>query len=135
MKLACVYISAQHFHETVAFYEQLLEQVGKEITPNRWVEFSCGHTLAVMNAAYDDERLQWEQEVEKHYNKEYIRDCIQKVNQGNDVMIQNYVCNDLKTVPENRGAFTIVLCVYFHAVLVFQFDRPGGKRIGDYRAL
>ena len=66
MKLACVYISAQHFHETVAFYEQLLEQVGK---------------------------------------------------------------------PENRGAFTIVLCVYFHAVLVFQFDRPGGKRIGDYRAL
>ncbi|MCG4877716.1 hypothetical protein L0N00_14875, partial [Eggerthella lenta] len=47
MKLACVYISAQHFHETVAFYEQLLEQVGKEITPNRWVEFSCGHTLAV----------------------------------------------------------------------------------------
>ena len=96
MKLACVYISAQHFHETVAFYEQLLEQVGKQITPNRWVEFSCGHTLAVLNAAYDDERLQWEQEVEKHYNKEYIRDCIQKVNQGNDVMIQNYVCNDLK---------------------------------------
>lgn len=53
MRLECVYINAQHFHDTVGFYEQLLQQKGREITPQRWVEFTCGHTLAVLHAEYE----------------------------------------------------------------------------------
>ena len=52
MKLACIYINALHFRDTVSFYEQLLQQKGKEVTAQRWVEFSCGHTLAVLHAEY-----------------------------------------------------------------------------------
>ena len=44
MKLACIYINALHFRDTVSFYEQLLQQKGKEVTAQRWVELSCGHT-------------------------------------------------------------------------------------------
>lgn len=96
MNLACVYINAQYYHETVSFYEQMLRQKGNEITVERWMEFSCGHTLAILNAAYDAERLAGEQNVNEHYNDAYLKDCIQTENQGNDLMVQNYVCDDLK---------------------------------------
>ena len=81
MKLACIYINALHFRDTVSFYEQLLQQKGKEVTAQRWVEFSCGHTLAVLHAEYDAQCVQKEQDV----------------NQGNDIMVQNYVCEDLQS--------------------------------------
>ena len=79
MRLECVYINAQHFHDTVDFYEQLLQQKGREITPQRWVEFSCGHTLAVLHAEYDAEFAKQKQNVKEHYNDAYVRDCIQTV--------------------------------------------------------
>ena len=60
MKLACIYINALHFRDTVSFYEQLLQQKGKEVTAQRWVEFSCGHTLAVLHAEYDAQCVQKE---------------------------------------------------------------------------
>ena len=97
MKLACIYINALHFRDTVSFYEQLLQQYGKEVTAQRWVEFSCGHTLAVLHAEYDAQCVQKEQDVDEHYNDAYVEDCIQTVNQGNDIMVQNYVCEDLQS--------------------------------------
>ena len=97
MKLACIYINALHFRDTVSFYEQLLQQKGKEVTAQRWVEFSCGHTLAVLHAEYDAQCVQKEQDVDEHYNDAYVEDCIQTVNQGNDIMVQNYVCEDLQS--------------------------------------
>ena len=85
------------FSDTVSFYEQLLQQKGKEVTAQRWVEFSCGHTLAVLHAEYDAQCVQKEQDVDEHYNDAYVEDCIQTVNQGNDIMVQNYVCEDLQS--------------------------------------
>lgn len=107
MRLECVYINAQHFHDTVDFYEQLLQQKGREITPQRWVEFSCGHTLAVLHAEYDAEFAKQKQNVKEHYNDAYVRDCIQTVNQGNDIMVQNYVCEDLHMEYERLKSLQI----------------------------
>ena len=77
MKLACIYINALHFRDTVSFYEQLLQQKGKEVTAQRWVEFSCGHTLAVLHAEYDAQCVQknrmWTNTIIMHMSKTAYR--------------------------------------------------------------
>ena len=58
MKLACTYIEAEKFEETIKFYKKIFNQEPKIYCENRWVEFENQNKLSIFNANYDKENLE-----------------------------------------------------------------------------
>ena len=77
MKLACIYINALHFRDTVSFYEQLLQQKGKEVLHSDGWSFPAGIRLPccmrnMMRNAYRKNRM-WTNTIMMHMSKTAYR--------------------------------------------------------------
>lgn len=97
MKLACTYIEAEKFEETIKFYKKIFNQEPKIYCENRWVEFENQNKLSIFNANYDKENLEKNENAIISYNEEYIKNIeYQNRKRTNNSIILNFFTENLK---------------------------------------
>lgn len=108
MKLTCTYISVKDMNKSIAFYEAFLNQKAEVYSENRFVQFTCGDTIALYNEAFDEELLKQE-DVEGHFNEAYLSDFACRQKAVNTMVTFNYACEDLRYENERLKKLDIGL--------------------------
>lgn len=100
-----IYICVQDIVKSVNFYKNIFQKEPDVYTENRWVSFSCGHTLAFFSIHYDEELLKNDKHCNEKFNKEYQDDCCvtEKIMMNNQVIFNLY-CDNLKSEHERLKA-------------------------------
>ena len=95
MKLGCVYLCVGDIQKSLEFYKQLLQQEPTHQNEDRWIQFDIGHTLALYNAQYDENRMHSSQNISQYYNQQYQEDFhIEKQHDNNNIVL-NFVVDNL----------------------------------------
>ncbi|MCH4286434.1 MULTISPECIES: VOC family protein [Bacillota] len=95
MKLTCTYISVKDMQKSIAFYEAFLNQKAQVYSENRFVQFTCGDTIALYNEAFDEELIK-QNKTDEHFNEAYLTDFACKQKAVNTMVTFNYECEDLR---------------------------------------
>lgn len=95
MKLDCTYICVHDMQKSIEFYTQLLQLDACYENKERWVQFDCGHRLALYNQAFDQEIF--DKNLEKEYfNESYIADFKQDQKLINTSVVLNFIVEDVR---------------------------------------
>lgn len=134
--LGSTYLIVKDFKKSIIFYEALLEMKVTAQRFDRWAQFNFnGNCIALFNPQYDEALIRKEENLENHYNKEYLNYCkSRKIQYGNNFVLNFYV-DDLNTEYEriknlNIGKMTEIMYLnisspYYH----FLLEDPDGNII------
>lgn len=98
LEFTCVYIVVKNIEKSIEFYTSLFETKIDKKFENRWAQVKSpnGVTIGLLNANYDERLIKSGKDLEKHYDKEFIRSNINiKYTVGNSVVI-NLRTNDIE---------------------------------------
>lgn len=93
LKLGSTYLYVKNMDKSIEFYEKLLEMKVTSKNFNRWAQFNFGgNCIALMNQAYDEERIKKDKNLEDVYSKEYLEEYKDfKVTYGNNFVLNFYI--------------------------------------------
>lgn len=95
MKLMTIYICVHDMDASRLFYQTLLQQKPSFQNEQRWMEFSCGHRLALYNETYDEQIFAQGKEHE-HFNETYQKEFLkEKETRKNNLMVLNFEVEDI----------------------------------------
>lgn len=136
LNLGSTYLIVKDIEKSIAFYESLLEMKVSAQRFDRWAQFDFnGNCIALFNPKYDEEMIKRGENLEAHYDDEYI-ECFQnkKIQYGNNFVLNFYV-NDLDAEYERIKALKIgktskimylnISSPYYH----FLLEDPDGNTI------
>lgn len=121
-------------NKSIAFYEAFLNQKAEVYSENRFVQFTCGDTIALYNEAYD-EKLIKENDVEEHFNEAYLDDFSKSKEAHNTIVTFNFDCEDLRYEYErlkklNIGKMSEIMYVNIQApYYYFTIEDPDGNEL------
>ncbi|NGM83485.1 VOC family protein [Paenibacillus sp. 7124] len=107
LHLTCTYLIVKDMEESISFYETVLGIKAQSRNIKRWAQFDCGNTIALWNPEYDLELIRNNDDLEEHFNKEYLLfKQNNKINYGNNIIL-NFNVPDLKNEYERIKALNI----------------------------
>lgn len=144
LELGSTYLYVKDIDKSVAFYEKLLSMDVTSRNMNRWAQFNfAGKCIALMNQAYDDERMASGEDLEGVYCHEYLKYSKEfKVIYGNNYVLNFYI-DDLKAEHDRLKKLNIgkVSPIMFINVAgpyyLFYIEDPDGNQLeitGNYKA-
>lgn len=121
--------------ESISFYETVLGIKAQSRNIKRWAQFDCGNTIALWNPEYDLELIRNNDDLEEHFNKEYLLfKQNNKINYGNNIIL-NFNVPDLKNEYErikalNIGRVTEILYINIvQPYYCFMLEDPDGNML------
>lgn len=127
--LGSIYLIVKDINKSVEFYEKLLEMKPSARAYDRWAQFNFeGKCIALYNNEFDGKKIEENDNLERHYNKEYLEYYQQRnINYGNNFVL-NFWIEDLNKEYErvknlNIGEVSEIMYVnisspyYFFTVL------------------
>lgn len=91
MILAATYICVNDMQKSLEFYKKVLDKEPNYSNDDRWITFDIGNSLALYNKNYDKEFLK-----DKNcFNEAYIKDFKEEKEHINNMMILNFIVDDL----------------------------------------
>lgn len=136
LKLGSTYLIVKNFEKSIVFYEALLEMKVSAQRFNRWAQFNFnGNCIALFNPKYDEDLVNRGEDLEIHYDKEYLEyQRNRNIHYGNNFVLNFYI-DDLITEYEriknlNIGKLTEIMYLnisspYYH----FLLEDPDGNTI------
>lgn len=142
LNLGSTYLIVKNFEKSLAFYETLLEMEVSAKRFDRWAQFNFnGHCIALFNPKYDEKAIKSGQDLEAHYDEEYINYWQNKHTQYGNNFVLNFYIDNLNEEYErikklNIGKISKIMYVniaspYYH----FLVEDPDGNLIeitGNY---
>lgn len=136
LDLGSTYLIVKNFQRSIAFYEDLLEMKVSAQRFDRWAQFNFnGNCIALFNPKYDEDLIKQGEDLETHYDKEYLEFCKNKKIQYGNNLVLNFYIDDLNTEYErikrlNIGKITKIMYLnisspYYH----FLLEDPDGNTI------
>lgn len=121
--------------ESISFYETVLGIKAQSRNIKRWAQFDCGNTIALWNPEYDLELIRNNDDLEEHFNKEYLLfKQNNKINYGNNIIL-NFNVPNLKNEYErikalNIGRVTEILYINIvQPYYCFMLEDPDGNML------
>jgi catechol 2,3-dioxygenase-like lactoylglutathione lyase family enzyme len=136
LNVGSTYLIVKNFKKSIAFYETLLEMKVSAQRYYRWAQFNFnGNCIALFNPKYDEDLIKQGENLENHYDKEYLEFQKNKeIHYGNNFVLNFYV-HDLNAEYErikelNIGKMTEIMYLnisspYYH----FLLEDPDGNTI------
>ncbi|MBE3113842.1 MAG: VOC family protein [Actinobacteria bacterium] len=95
-KLGCVYISVKDINKSIEFYGFLLQKEVEVSFKDRWAQFKINDDfrLGLLNPAFDKKIIKDRQDLDEHFDKNYIKNFSSKVRVGNSIIL-NLQTDDL----------------------------------------
>jgi catechol 2,3-dioxygenase-like lactoylglutathione lyase family enzyme len=145
LDLGSTYLIVKNFEKSITFYEALLEMKVSAHRFNRWAQFNFnGNCIALFNPKYDEDIINQGENLEVHYNKEYLEYRKSKDTHYGNNFVFNFYIDDLNTEYErikelNIGKMTEIMYLnisspYYH----FLLEDPDGNTIeitGQYNQI
>ncbi|GGG14550.1 hypothetical protein GCM10010912_68770 [Paenibacillus albidus] len=135
LHLTCTYLIVKDMEKSISFYEATLGVKAQSRNIKRWAQFDCGNTLALWNPEYDLELIRNNENLEEHFNDEYLLfKQNNKINYGNNVIL-NFNVPDLKNEYErikslNIGRLTEILYINIvQPYYCFMLEDPDGNML------
>ncbi|MFA6941217.1 MAG: VOC family protein [Clostridiaceae bacterium] len=136
LSLGCTYLIVKDFEKSLAFYEVLLEMKPTAQRFDRWAQFNFnGNCIALFNHKYDEDLIKRGENLEAHYDKEYIKYFKNKTIKYGSNFVLNFCIDDLNSEYEriknlNIGKMTKIMYLnisspYYH----FLLEDPDGNTI------
>lgn len=136
LDLGSTYLITKNFKTSLSFYEALLEMKASVVNLDRWAQFNFnGHCIALYNPKYDKELIDSKNDVEPHYNHEYIEYLTKKNIQYGNNMVLNFSIDNLNEEYKRIKGLNIanvseimyinISFPYYH----FSIDDPDGNTI------
>lgn len=105
--LSCTYLVVKNMEKSISFYEALLGIKAQSKNIKRWAQFNSGCSIALWNPEYDLELIRNNEDLDEHFNKEYLLfKQNNKTEYGNNVIL-NFNVPDLKIEYERIKALEI----------------------------
>ncbi|MCL6603672.1 MAG: VOC family protein [Paenibacillus sp.] len=101
--LSCTYLIVKDMQKSISFYEALLGISAQSKNLERWAQFGCGNTLALWNPKYDLELIRYDDEIDVHFNREYLEFKQNHITKYGNNVILNF------NVPDLRGEYDRIL--------------------------
>ncbi|WP_035294596.1 VOC family protein [Clostridium sp. KNHs214] len=128
LNLGSTYLIVKDIKKSVMFYEALLGMKVSAQNFDRWAQFNFnGNCIALYNPKYDEELINKGENLDLHYNKEYLKYWENKeIQYGNNFVLNFYIDNlddEYKRIKElNIGKVTEIMYVniaspYYHFLL------------------
>lgn len=128
LNLGSTYLIVKDIKKSVMFYEALLGMKVSAQNFDRWAQFDFnGNCIALYNPKYDKELINKGENLDLHYNKEYLKYWENKeIQYGNNFVLNFYIDNlddEYKRIKElNIGKVTEIMYVniaspYYHFLL------------------
>ncbi|OPA73838.1 hypothetical protein BVG16_26705 [Paenibacillus selenitireducens] len=141
MHLSCTYLIVKDMEKSISFYETLLGVKAQSKNIKRWAQFNCGNSIALWNPEYDLELIRNNEDLDEHFNKEYLfYKHNNKTEYGNNVVL-NFNVPDLQVEYErirslNIGSVTEILYINIvQPYFCFILEDPDGNLLeitGEY---
>ncbi|OPJ54634.1 VOC family protein [Clostridium oryzae] len=136
LHLGSVYLIARDMGKAIDFYEKLLEMKVSVKRYDRWAQFDFeGKCLALFNETFDEKLISKNKELEKHYNKAYIKYyCENMIKHGNSTVL-NFWVEDLRKEYErlkllNIGKLSEIMYINISSpYYMFVVSDPDGNTI------
>lgn len=136
LSLGCTYLIVKDFEKSLAFYEALLEMEATAQRFDRWAQFNFnGNCIALFNPKYDEDLIKRGENLEAHYDKEYLKYFQNKTIKYGSNFVLNFCIDDLNSEYEriknlNIGKMTKIMYLnisspYYH----FLLEDPDGNTI------
>lgn len=134
--MGSTYLIVKDFEKSVAFYEALLDMKVSAQRFDRWAQFDFnGNCIALLNPKYDERLIKKGENLETHYDEEYLNFTKnRKIQYGNNFVLNFYI-TDLNAEYEriknlNIGKMSEIMYInisspYYH----FLLEDPDGNRI------
>ncbi|TCZ68561.1 VOC family protein [Paenibacillus albiflavus] len=121
--------------KSICFYELVLGVKAQSKNIKRWAQFDCGNTLALWNPEYDLGLIRNNDNIDEHFNNEYLLyKHSHKINYGNNVILNLNVA-DLQVEYEriksmNIGKVTEILFINIvQPYYCFMLEDPDGNML------
>jgi len=104
-KLGCVYISVKDINRSIEFYGFLLQKEVEVSFKDRWAQFKItdDFRLGLLNPAFDKKIIKDRQDLDEHFDKNYIKNFSSKVRVGNSIIL-NLQTDDLNVEHQSLSA-------------------------------
>lgn len=142
LNLGSIYLIVKNMQKSIIFYESLLEMKVSAQNFDRWAQFNFnGNCIALYNPKYDEELIKRGDDLEIHYNSEYLVYCKNKRIQYGNNFVLNFSVDDLNMEYErikevNIGITTRIMYLNIASPYhFFQLEDPDGNIIeitGNY---
>jgi len=107
LKLGCTYLIVKDMRKSIEFYEALLEMKVTAKNINRWAQFDIGNCIALFNPEYDSEMIKKGDDLDNHYNEEYLSYIKNNPTKYGNNVVLNFNVSDLNTEYERVRALNI----------------------------
>lgn len=104
-KLGCVYISVKDINRSIEFYGFLLQKEVEVSFKDRWAQFKITNDfrLGLLNPVFDKKIIKDRQDLDEHFDKNYIKNFSSKVRVGNSIIL-NLQTDDLNVEHQRLSA-------------------------------
>ena len=104
-KLGCVYISVKDINKSIEFYGFLLQKEVEVSFKDRWAQFKItdDFRLGLLNLTFDKKIIKEGQDLDEHFDKNYIKNFSSKVRVGNSIIL-NLQTDDLNAEHQRLSA-------------------------------
>lgn len=103
MILATTYICVNDIEKSLNFYKKVLDKEPSYSNDDRWISFDVGNSIALYNKSYDEKILK----NKECFNKAYIEDFKKEKEHINNIMILNFIVDDLLKEYERLKSLNI----------------------------
>ncbi len=89
LQFTCVYLVVKNMERSIDFYTSLFETKVDKRFEDRWAQIKTpnGFVIGLLNPNYDEQVIEKGKDLEKHYDKEYIKNISNKYTVGNTVVL------------------------------------------------